>query len=106
MQHNQTQRNDVLCHLRDQQPNVLNRVCHPDNLAVKAAMKSLPNSLLVNINTHSYKTVKREDQLNEFCEFVNITYGKTGTNTPMSASLLVLVRAILVLPASNADSGR
>ena len=45
-------------------------ICHLENLAVKSAMKSLPiniNSLLVDINTHFYMSVKK---LKEFCDFV------------------------------------
>ena len=62
------QRNGVVRHLRDQQPDVLDLgcICHLENLALKAAMKSLPinvDSLLVDINTHFYMSVKRKDQL-------------------------------------------
>ena len=40
-------------------------------------MKSLPinvDLLLVDINTHFYMSVKRKDQLKEFCDFVNVAY--------------------------------
>ena len=39
-------------------------------------MKSLPiniASLLVDLNTNFYMSVKRKGQLKEFCDFVNIT---------------------------------
>ena len=65
------QRNGVVRHLRDHQPDVL------ENLALKAAMKSLPinvDSLLVDINTHFKRECKWKDQLKEFCDFVNVMY--------------------------------
>ena len=56
-------RNGVVRHLQNQQPDMfdLGCICHLENLALKAAMKSLPiniDSLLVDLNTHFYMSVK------------------------------------------------
>ena len=71
-------------------------ICHLENLALKAAMKSLPiniDSLLVDVNTHFYMSVKRKDQLKEFCDFVNITYKKILGH--METRCLNLLRVIV-----------
>ena len=75
-------RNGVVRHLRDKQPDVFDLGCiwHLENFAVKAAMKSLPisiDSLLVDINTHFYMSVKRKVQLKEFCDFVILAHVET-----------------------------
>ena len=73
------QRNGVVKHLKEKQPNLLDFgcICHLENLAVKAAMKTLPtdiDALLVDINTFFYLSVKRKGEFKSFCEFVNIGY--------------------------------
>ena len=100
------QRNGVVRHLRDQQPDVLDLgcICHLENLALKAAMKSLPinvDSLLVDINTHFYMSVKRKDQLKEFCDFVNVTYKKilAHVETRWLSLLRVIARILEIWPA-------
>ena len=74
-------RNGVVRHLKDKQPHLIDFgcICHLENLALKAAMKSLPiavDSFLVDINTHFYLSIKRKEEFKEFCEFVDITYNK------------------------------
>ena len=95
------QRNGVVRYLRDKQPDVLDLgcICHLENLAVKAAMKSLPikiDSLMVDINTHFYMSVKRKQQLKEFCTFVNVTYKKIlgHVETRWLSLLRVIVRVL------------
>ena len=75
------QRNGVVKHLKDQQPGLLDLgcICHLENLALKAAMKTLPiniDSLLVDINTHFYLSVKRKEEFKGFCDFVEVNYKK------------------------------
>ena len=72
-------RNGVVRHLKDKQPNLVDFgcICHLENLALKAAMKSLPiaiDSFLVSIHTHFYLSIKRKEQFKEFCEFVDVSY--------------------------------
>ena len=99
-------RNGVVRHLRDKQPDVfdLGCICHLENLAVKAATKSLPisiDSLLVDINTHFYMNVKRKVQLKEFCDFVNVTYKRilAHVETRWLSLLRVIVRVLEIWPA-------
>ena len=99
-------RNGVVRHLQDQQPDMfdLGCICHLENLALKAAMKSLPiniDSLLVDLNTHFYMSVKRKDQLKEFCDFVNITYKKIlgHVETRWLSLLRVIVHVLEIWPA-------
>lgn len=66
-------RNGVVHHLKDKQPNLIDfgYVCHLENLALKAAMTSLPIaivSFLVSIHTHFYLRIKRKEQYKEFSE--------------------------------------
>ena len=100
------QRNGVVRHLRDKQPDLLDLgcICHVENLALKAAMKSLPfnvDSLLVDISTHFYMSVKRKDQLKEFCDFVNVTYKKilSHVETRWLSLLRVIARILEIWPA-------
>ena len=79
------QRNGIMRYLRDMQPNVIDLecICHLENLAAKGTTKSLPipiGSLLVDINTHFYLSVKRKEDLKKFCDFVNVTYRKVLTH--------------------------
>ena len=97
------QRNGVVRHLRDKQPD-LGCICHLENLALKAAVKSLPinvDSLLVDINTRFYMSVKRKDQLKEFCDFVNVTYKKilAHVETRWLSLLRVIARILEIWPA-------
>ncbi len=69
------QRNGVVRHLRDKQPNVVNLecICH---LAIKAAIKVLPvniEAFIVDINTHFYLSIKRKEEFLSFCEFVSVS---------------------------------
>lgn len=100
------QRNGVVRHLRDQQPALIDLgcICHLENLALKAAMKTLPvsiDSLLVDINTHFYLSVKRKEELKGFCEFVNITYKKilSHVETRWLSLLKVISRILELWPA-------
>ena len=100
------QRNDVVRHLRDKQPDVLDSgcICHLENLALKAAVKSLPikvDSLLVDINTHFHMSVKRKDQLKEFCDFVNVMYKRilAHAETRWLSLLRVIARILKIWPA-------
>ena len=57
------QRNGVVKYLQEKQPSLIDFgcICHLENLAVKAAVKTLPTNidvLLVDINTHFYLSVK------------------------------------------------
>ena len=66
-------------YLKDKQPSLVDFgcICHLENLAVKAAMKTLPaniDSFLVDINMHFYMSVKRKEEFKSFCDFVNINY--------------------------------
>ena len=59
------QRNWVVRHLCDKQPNLadLGCICHLENLAIKAAVTILPvnnDAFLVDINTHFYLSIKRK----------------------------------------------
>lgn len=52
-------------------------ICHLENLAVMAAVKTLPTNIdafLVDINKHFYLSVKRKEEFKSFCDFVNVTY--------------------------------
>ena len=100
------QRNGVVRHLREQQADLLDLgcICHLENLAVKAAMKSLPiniDAFLVDINTHFYLSVKWKDQFKDFCDFVNDTYRKIlgHVETRWLSLLRVIVRILEVWPA-------
>ena len=71
------QRNVVVKHLKDKQPGLVDFgcICHLENLAVKAVVKTLPTNIdafLVDINTHFYLSVKRKEEFKSFCEFVSI----------------------------------
>ena len=73
------QQNGVVRHLHKKQPNLADFgcICHLENLAVKAAIKVFPSSidsLLVDINTHFYLSIKRKEEFKSFCEFVNVSY--------------------------------
>ena len=102
----QGQRNGVVRHLQDQQPDVLNLgcICHLENLALKAAVKSLHinvDSLLANINTHFYMSIKWKDQLKVFCDFVNVIYKKilAHVETRWLSLLRVFARILEIWPA-------
>ena len=74
------QHNGVVKHLKDKQPALIDLgcICHLENLALKAAVKNLPvsiDSLLVDISTHFYLSVKRKEEF-KTCEFVNVMYKK------------------------------
>lgn len=62
-------------------------------------MKSLPinaDSLLVDINTHFCMSVKRKDQLKEFCDLVNVGYKKILAHVETRwLSLLRVIACIL-----------
>lgn len=79
-------------------------ICHLENLALKAAIKSLHiniDSLLVVINTHFYLSVKRKEEFKEFCDFVNITYKKilVHVETRWLSLLRVVERVLQLWPA-------
>lgn len=97
------QRNGVVRHLKDKQPNLvdLGCICHLENLALKAAVKCLPvnvDSLMVDINTHFYLSVKRKEEFNEFCDFVDVSYKKIlGHVETRWLSLLRVVERVVEL---------
>ena len=99
-------RNGVVRHLKDKQPHLIDFgcICHLENLALKAAMKSLPiavDSFLVDINTHFYLSIKRKEECKEFCEFVDITYNKiiSHVETRWLSLLRVISRVLQLWPA-------
>ena len=100
------QRNVVVRHLKEKQPNLIDLgcICHLENLAVKAAVKCLyvnVDSLMIDINTHFYLSVKRKEQLKEFCDFVNVTYQKilAHVKTRWLSLLRVVERVVELWPA-------
>ena len=107
------QRNGVVKHLKEKQPNLLDFgcICHLENLAVKAAMKTLPtdidalptdiDALLVDINTFFYLCVKRKEEFKSFCEFVNIGYKSilSHVETRWLSRLCVIARILELWPA-------
>lgn len=109
--------NGVIKHLKDQQPALvdLGCICHIENLALTSAMRTLPvgvDSILVDINTHFYLSVKRKEEFKEFCEFVDLTYKKIlkHVQTRWLSLLRVISRMLDLWPAlvsyfqSHADS--
>ena len=72
------QRNGVVRHLRERQPNLvdLGCICHLENLAIKSAIKVLPVNVdfLVDINTHFFLSIKRKEEFKSFCEFVSVSH--------------------------------
>lgn len=100
------QLNGVLRYLKDKQSNLIDLgcICHLENLALKAAMKCLPinvDSLMVDINTHFYLSVKRKEEFKSFCDFVNISYKKIlgHVQTRWLSLLRVVERVIELWPA-------
>ena len=66
------QRKGVASHLLKQQPNIIDFccICHLENLAIKAAMKTLPTSIddfLVEIHNHFYLSMERKEELQSCC---------------------------------------
>ena len=99
-------RNGVVRHLMDKQPDMIEFgcICHLENLALKSAMKSLPitkDYFLVDINTHFYLSIKRKEELKEFCDFVDITYKKiiAHVETRWLSLLRVIMRVLQLWPA-------
>lgn len=99
-------RNGVVRHLRDKQPNFTDFgcICHLENLAIKAAIKLLPvsiDTLLVDINTHFYLSIKRKEEYKSFCEFVNVTYKQilTHVETRWLSLLRVVYQVLEIWPA-------
>ena len=73
------QRNGVVKYLKEKQPSLVDFgcICHLENLAIKAAVKTLPTNIdafLVDLNTHFYLSVKRKEEFKSFCDFVSINY--------------------------------
>lgn len=100
------QRNGVVKYLKDKQPSLVDFgcICHLENLAVKAAMKTLPaniDSFLVDINTHFYMSVKRKEEFKSFCDFVNINYKTilSHVETRWLSLLRVISRVLELWPA-------
>lgn len=98
-------RNGVVRHLTDKQPNLIDLgcICHLENLALKAAMKSLPisvDTLLVDINTHFYLSSKRKEALKDFCDFVDVTYKRilAHVETRWLSLLRVTARVLQLWP--------
>ena len=96
------QRKGVVRHLFNKQSHMIDLgcICHLENLALKAAIKSLHiyiDSLLVDINTHFY----RKEEFKEFCDFVNITYKKilVHVETRWLSLLRVVERVLQLWPA-------
>ena len=99
-------RNGVVRYLRDKQPNLTDFgcICHLENLAIKAAIKVLPvnvDTLLVDINTHFYLSIKRKEEFKTFCEFVNVTYKQilSHVETRWLSLLRVVSRVLELWPA-------
>ena len=90
-------------YLRDKQPNVIDLCCncHLENLAIKAALKCLPvniDALVVDINTYFYLSVKKNQQLKAFCEFVQSTYKQILAHVETRwCSLLRVITKVLEL---------
>ena len=100
------QRNGVVRYLKEKQPNLIDFgcICHLENLAVKAAMKTLPTNIdafLVDINTFFYLSVKRKEDFKSFCEFVNISYKNilSHVETRWLSLLRVVARVLELWPA-------
>ena len=97
-------RNGVVRHLTDKQPNLIDLgcICHLENLAIKAAMKSLPISVdafLVEISTHF--CIKRTKEFKDFCDFVDISYKQISAHveTRWLSLLRVIARVLHLWPA-------
>ena len=99
-------RNGVVRHLTDKQPNLvdLGCICHLENLAIKSALRVLPfsvDSFLVDIHTRFYLSVKRKEELKDFCAFVDITYKQilAHVGTRWLSLLRVISRVLQLWPA-------
>ena len=70
------QHKGVMKHLCDHQPALINFgcICHLKSLTIKAACKTLP--INVDINIHFYLSVKRKEEFKSFCNFVDVTCKK------------------------------
>lgn len=79
MKYYQGQQNGVVAHLRNKQPNLVDFgcICHLENLAIEAIIK-VPtvhmDNLLLDISTHFYLSIKRNEEFKSSCEFVNVGY--------------------------------
>ena len=100
------QRNGVVKYLKEKQPSLVDFgcICHLENLAVKAAVKTLPTNVdafLVDLNTHFYLSVKRKEEFKSFCDFVSINYKAilSHVETRWLSLLRVISRVLELWPA-------
>ena len=90
-------------YLKEKQPSLVDFgcICHLENLAVKAAVKTLPTNIdafLVDLNTHFYLSVKRKEEFKSFRDFVNINYKAILSHVEMRwLSLLRVISRVLEL---------